>query len=147
MIMDTRFFCFFLILVSCDPHSVEENYFVKNSSHSNLQISLFKSAETINQDIFSESRINIKEVRGIGTGEFGSIAIYDSIILKSVDDKKKIKWVNPGGVGFIDVKRDLGKERYVVKDIYNRKYWVLTKMDNVETWTFIILEEDLELFE
>jgi len=150
MIMDTKFIYLLgliFLFFSCDPYSVEKSFRIKNNSSSDINILLYENGENRNLDNFSNSETEIKRVSGLGTGGFGDIGIYDSIKLKITSNMKSIIWVNPGGVGYIDIDNNIGTERDVPKDIYNRKNWTFQANGDDEEWIFTINESDLDLFE
>ncbi len=150
MIMDTKIIHLLvlaLLLLSCDPHSVEKSFRIKNNSNSEIDILLYQNGETQSLDNFPNSETEIKKVSGLGTGGFGDIGIYDSIKLKITSSIKSIIWLNPGGAGYIDTNNNIGIERDVSKDIYNRKNWTFQANGDDEEWIFTINESDLELFE
>jgi hypothetical protein len=136
-----------LLLLSCDPDSVEKSFTVKNNSNSDIDVLLYQNGENRNLNNFSNSETEIKQVSGLGTGGFGDIGIYDSIKLKITSNMKSIIWINPGGVGYIDVDNNIGTERDVLKDIYNRRNWTFQTNGDDEVWIFTINESDLDLFE
>lgn len=150
MIMDTKFIYllgFIFLFFSCDPESVEKSFRVENNSNSDINILLYQNGENQNLDNFSNSETEIKQVSGLGTGGFGDIGIYDSIELKITSNMKSIIWLNPGGVGYIDIDNNIGTDRNIIKDIYNRKNWSFQANGDDEVWIFTISESDLELFE
>ena len=150
MIMGTKMiylFILILLLYSCDPQAVEKSFIVNNESNSNIDIILFRYEDNRQINNFSNTKTEIKKVSGLGTGGFGDIGVYDSIKFIVTDNNKAITWVNPGGVGYIDLLNNIGKERNVAKDIYNRKYWILVTSGDVEEWIYEINEMDIKLFE
>ena len=150
MIMDTKIICFIsaiFLFSSCDPSAVEKLYLIRNDSGSNIQIILFQNGETNSLKNFSSTQTEIKSVSGLGTGGFGDIGIFDSIKLQLITNQKMITWKSPMGVGYIDIDENIGEERTIPKDIYNRKNWLLEMAGDDEHWIFEIYEKELDLFE
>ena len=150
MIMDTKviyLLAFVFLLFSCDPIAIEKSYRISNNSNSDIEILLFQNGENRQLNNYSNSETEIKKVSGLGTGGFGDIGIYDSIKLTLTSNSKFIVWINPGGLGYIDIDNNIGEERNVQKDIYNRKNWTLQTNGDDEEWIFKINWADLDLFE
>jgi len=150
MIMDIKLFSFLVLILlfcSCDPSAVEKSFLIRNDSGSNIQIILFQNGETNYLKNFSSTQTKIKRVSGLGTGGFGDIGIFDSIKLQLITNQKMITWKSPMGVGYIDIDKNIGEERSIPKDIYNRKNWLLEMVGDDEHWIFEIHEKELDIFE
>ncbi len=148
--MDTKLvylLAFVFMLTSCDPDSVEKSFKISNDSNLDIDIILYEKGENRQLKNFSKSETEIKKVSGLGTGGFGDIGVYDSIKLSITSNMNSIIWLNPGGVGYIDIENKIGTERDVPKDIYNRNNWTLSTNGDDEEWIFTINETDLGLFE
>lgn len=148
--MDTKLIyllAFVFMLMSCDPDSVEKSFMISNNSNSDIDIILYQNGGNRQLENFSKSETVIKKVSGLGTGGFGDIGVYDSIRLSITSNTNSVIWLNPGGVGYIDTENNIGTERDVPKDIYNRNNWTLNTNGDDEEWMFTINEEDLALFE
>ncbi|MCF6213954.1 MAG: hypothetical protein L3J45_08015 [Flavobacteriaceae bacterium] len=134
-----------LLLLSCDPKSSNKSFFIKNLTTKNLNVRLYQQENDNNLDLPQNSIITILEFSALG-GDFGAISDFDSIMLS--DTNKNIKWIKPDNIyGYIDTDNNIGKERDVQKDIYNRKNWTSQINGDDEEWIFTINESDLDLFE
>jgi len=77
---------------------------------------------------------------------FDAIADFDSITVINKSNNKRITWSKPNNpYGYID--ENIGEERLIPKDIYNRKNWLLEMVGDDEHWIFEIYEKELDIFE
>ena len=146
--MDTKLICLLaimLLILSCDPNTREITFLIGNRTTQALTVSLFKESKENAIDIFESDTIQFLTYSALGGG-FNAIADFDSIGITIEGDNRSIKWTKPGnGYGYID--ENIGQERDVPKDIYNRKNWQLGTNGDDEKWIFTINESDLNLFE
>jgi len=151
MIMDTKnkiwIALLTIFLLACDPQGTDEIYYFKNNTNTIIKIILYERNYKDSNEITTNSEIIIKEVKGLGAGGFGDIGVYDSIKLINTNTNTRLKWENPGGLGYIDINNGVGTDRNIGKDFYNRKYWKFRTIGDNEEWSFIINEEDLDLFQ
>lgn len=134
-----------LMLISCDPKSSNKRFSIENLTTKDLDIILYQQGNTNTLNLFQNNTLNILEFSALG-GDFGAISDFDSIMFTDMD--KSIKWLKPNNnYGYIDIDNNIGIERDVLKDIYNRKNWIFQANGDDEEWIFTISESDLELFE
>ena len=135
-----------LSILGCDP-SMDIKYYIKNTTDKEISITLYENNTNKSDVIFTNTEYTVKEVYGLGTGGFGSIGTFDSIKLVITSENRMLKWERPNkSYGYIDIDNNIGKDRNIGKDFYNRKYWALRSIGDEEEWTFIIDEIDLDLF-
>ena len=146
--MDTKLIYFFttiLLILSCDPNTREISFLIENRTTQTLKVSLFEESKENVIDIFESNKIQFLTYSALGGG-FNAIADFDSIAITTEGNNKSIKWTRPDNAyGYID--ENIGEERDIQKDIYNRKNWKLQMNGDDEEWIFTINESDLNLFE
>ena len=132
--------CLVLSLIfSCQKEEVEP---LKTDNNSEL--------ETLKNDLGTEIVLGKKLNNPYSVSNMRKAFIelkpsFDSIKLKLLDEKA-LQWINPEGAGYIDIVNNIGENREVEKDIYNRENWLLKASGDDENWTFTINENDLDLF-
>jgi len=135
----------FLACNPIDPES-EKTFVLNNNTNEQMNISLYQSTKLINLELSSNNKIILLKFEGIGGG-FGAISDFDSISIL-LSNGKIFKRIKPNNsYGYIDVDNNIGVNRNIEKDFYNKKYWEFKTISNNEEWLFTINEEDLDLFE
>ena len=148
MIMDIKLFYFLaftLLFCSCDPSSREIKFSIENKSSKTIGLTLFKDMENFEFNLSEANDATIIQYNALGGG-FNAIADFDSIRVINKSNNKRISWSKPSNsYGYID--ENIGEERTIPKDIYNRKNWLLEMAGDDEHWLFEIYEKELDLFE
>jgi len=148
MIMDTKNLLLATLLtvfiLSCDPSS-EKSFIINNNTSETLSISVDNSSEIIKFEIQPHNQINILEFGSIG-GDFGAISDFNSTLF-TLNNGKYFKHIRPeNSYGYIDIDNNIGTDRNISKDFYNKKYWEFKTIGDDEQWTFTINDKDLDLF-
>ncbi len=152
MIMDTKNLLLLtlisILFLACnpiDPES-EKTFVLNNNTNKQMNISLYQSTRLTNLELSSNNKIILLKFGGIG-GDFGAISDFDSISIL-LNNGKLFKRTKPNNsYGYIDTDNNIGTDRNIGKDFYNKKYWQFKTVGSDEEWTFTINEEDLNLFE
>ncbi len=152
MIMDTKKILWASILavliLACDPidPESEKTFVLNNSTNEQMNISLYQSTKITNLELSSNNKIILLKFGGIGGG-FGAVSDLDSISIL-LNNGKIFKRIKPNNsYGYIDVDNNIGVNRNIEKDFYNKDYWEFRTVGDNEEWLFTINEEDLDLFE
>jgi len=148
MIMDIKLFSFLVLILlfcSCDPNSREIRFSIENKSSITIGLTLFKDLENFKFNLSEANDTTIIQYNALGGG-FNAIADFDSITVINKSNNKRITWSKPNNpYGYID--KNIGEERSIPKDIYNRKNWLLEMVGDDEHWIFEIYEKELDIFE
>ncbi len=136
----------FLVLLLWGCKQFEETTFsVSNRTDTNLQVTVFERWSNKDYEISPGHSQVIKTIKGMDGTDFEIFFLIDSVVIKERTAHKTIKWYRPDNqFGYIGPQ--IGEERPIPKDFYNKSNWAPKHKINKDEWYFNISQEDLKWF-